>query len=67
MSLRLEMLCSSLEGDKGKVSALQAPETAVLERMKQKGGEVTDRFLVNFMNHQVSRIEVRLPSHYYML
>ncbi|EHL03582.1 putative Adenylate cyclase [Glarea lozoyensis 74030] len=45
VSLRLEMLCSSLEGDKGKTSALQAPETAVLERMKQKGGEVTDRFL----------------------
>jgi adenylate cyclase len=58
VSLRLEMLCSSLEGDKGKSTALQAPETAVLERMKQKGGEVTDRFLVNFMNHQVSRIEV---------
>lgn len=58
VSLRLEMLCSSLEGNKGKGTPLQAPETAVMENMKQKGGEVTDRFLVNFMTHQVSRIEV---------
>ena len=37
---------------------LQPPETELLERMKSRGGEVTDRFLLNFMEHQVSRIEV---------
>lgn len=58
VSLRLEMLCSSLEGDKGNGAALQAPETAMMEKMKNRGGEVTDRFLVNFLTHQVSRIEV---------
>ncbi|KAG9238366.1 adenylate cyclase, partial [Amylocarpus encephaloides] len=62
VSLRLEMLCSSLEDGKGKGVSLQAPETAVLERMKSKGGEVTDRFLVNFLNHQVSRIETCITT-----
>lgn len=56
VSLRLEMLCSTLEENSGR--GLQPPETELLERMKQKGGEVTERFLVNFMEHQVSRIEV---------
>ncbi|UNI15108.1 Adenylate cyclase [Purpureocillium takamizusanense] len=55
VSLRLEMLCSTLEEIRG--SGLQPPETELLERMKSRGGEVTDRFLLNFMEHQVSRIE----------
>ncbi|KAI1383476.1 PP2C-domain-containing protein [Hypoxylon trugodes] len=55
VSLRLEMLCSSLEELSGR--GLQPPETELLERMKQRGGEVTERFLFNFMEHQVSRIE----------
>jgi adenylate cyclase len=58
VSLRLEMLCSSLESTG--VTALKPPETALLERMKQREGEVTDRFLVNFVEHQISRIEVSL-------
>ena len=59
VSLRLEMLCSSLEDVRGvDPVALQPPELAMLEKMKNRGGEVTDRFLVNFMTHQVSRIEV---------
>ena len=56
VSLRLEMLCSALENP-GSLS-LRAPETALMERMRNRGGEVTDRFLVNFVEHQVSRIEV---------
>ena len=56
VSLRLEMLCSTLEEASG--SGLQPPETELLERMKQRGGEVTERFLINFLEHQVSRIEV---------
>lgn len=62
VSLRLEMLCSSLEEVSGR--GLQPPETELLERIKQRGGEVTERFLVNFMEHQVSRIEVSpsIPS-----
>ncbi|KAI0173398.1 PP2C-domain-containing protein [Hypoxylon sp. FL1284] len=55
VSLRLEMLCSSLEQMSGR--GLQPPETELLERMKQRGGEMTERFLFNFMEHQVSRIE----------
>lgn len=62
VSLRLEMLCSHLEVEKGNSVALQPPETAMLEKMKHRGGEVTDRFLVNFLTHQVSRIEVCSPS-----
>lgn len=55
ISLRLEMLCSSLENLGG--VGLQPPETELLERMKSHGGEVTDRFVINFMEHMVSRIE----------
>jgi adenylate cyclase len=55
VALRLEMLCSTLEDVNRRV--LQPPETELMERMKQRGGEVTERFLVNFMEHQVSRIE----------
>ena len=56
VSLRLEMLCSTLE--KTTPGSLKPPETALLEWIKQRGGEVTDRFLVNFVEHQISRIEV---------
>jgi adenylate cyclase len=56
VSLRLEMLCSSLEDPDCK--ELKPPETALLERMKNRGGEITDRFLLNFVEHQISRIEV---------
>ncbi|KAF3045128.1 cysteinyl-tRNA synthetase [Didymella heteroderae] len=55
ISLRLEMLCSTLENPRS--SELKAPETALLERMKNRGGEITDRFLINFVEHQISRIE----------
>ncbi|CAK7563211.1 MAG: hypothetical protein SEPTF4163_001074 [Sporothrix epigloea] len=55
VSLRLEMLCSSLEQASG--SGLQPPETELLERMKQRGANVTERFLLNFLAHQISRIE----------
>ncbi|KAL6714616.1 hypothetical protein ACLMJK_008041 [Lecanora helva] len=58
ISLRLEMLCSALESPGTK--ALRPPEKSVLERMKNRGGEVTDRFLVSFLEHQVVRIEVIL-------
>ena len=40
------------------MSSPGAGKTALLERMKQREGEVTDRFLVNFVEHQISRIEV---------
>ncbi len=46
-----EELCDPL-------GATGLPETALLERMKQREAEVTDRFLVNFVEHQISRIEV---------
>ncbi|KAF2640285.1 hypothetical protein P280DRAFT_32298 [Massarina eburnea CBS 473.64] len=55
VSLRLEMLCSTLENPDS--VELKPPETALLERMKSRGGEITDRFLINFVEHQISRIE----------
>lgn len=60
VSLRLEMLCSALEGEG--TGKLKPPETALLERMKNRGGEITDRFLINFVEHQISRIEVSPSS-----
>ncbi|KAF2274808.1 PP2C-domain-containing protein [Westerdykella ornata] len=55
VSLRLEMLCSTLENP-GSME-LKPPETALLERMRSRPGELTDRFLINFVEHQISRIE----------
>ncbi|KAL9057774.1 MAG: hypothetical protein Q9162_002115 [Coniocarpon cinnabarinum] len=55
VSLRLEMLCSTLESPGS--AELKPPETALLERTKERSGEVTDRFLMNFVEHQISRIE----------
>ncbi|KAJ9157391.1 Adenylate cyclase [Pleurostoma richardsiae] len=55
VSLRLEMICSSLEDVPNR--GLQPPETELLERMKQRGPDYSDQFLLNFMEHQVSRIE----------
>jgi adenylate cyclase len=60
VSLRLEMLCSTLEEVRD--PGLQPPETELLERMKKQGGEVTEVFLVNFMEHQVSRIETCITT-----
>ncbi|KAK5115157.1 hypothetical protein LTR85_009915 [Meristemomyces frigidus] len=60
VSLRLEMLCSALESTGS--TSLKPPETALLERMKSKGGEITDRFLVNFVEHQISRIETCIST-----
>ena len=56
VSLRLEMLCSVLESPGA--TSLRPPETSLLERIKNRGGEQTDRFMISFMEHQVSRIEV---------
>lgn len=56
VSLRLEMLCSTLENSSAR--SLKAPDTALIERLKHGGGEVTDRFLINLVEHQISRIEV---------
>lgn len=65
VSLRLEMLCSALESPDSK--ALRPPETSLLERIKNRGGEQTDRFMVSFVEHQVSRIEVWPQTPYSIL
>ena len=56
LSLRLEMICSAMESPGA--MALKPPERSVLERMKNRGGEVTERFLISLLEHQVTRIEV---------
>ena len=56
VSLKLEMLCSSL--DQPGLSKLRNPETGILERVKNRGGEVTDRVLIQFVDHLITRIEV---------
>lgn len=53
--LRLEMFCSALQSPD--TIRLPSPETAMVEQMKAKG-EVTDKFLLNIVEHQVTRIEV---------
>ena len=56
VSLRLEMICSTLEQSEGLGAP---PETELLERLKSHGAEITDRFLYRFLEHQISRVEVR--------
>ena len=58
--LRLEMICSALENPGSTV--LKPPETTMLEQIKTRGGEVSDKFLLNIVEHQVTRIEVRFTS-----
>jgi adenylate cyclase len=66
VTLRLEMLCSALEDVGSKT--VKPPETMLLEKMKNQGGEVTDRFLMNFVEHQVSRVEVcAIPFLFFVL
>ncbi|KAL8999220.1 MAG: hypothetical protein Q9169_001885 [Polycauliona sp. 2 TL-2023] len=62
VSLRLEMICSAMESPG--TTALKTPERSVLEKMKNRGGEVTDRFLLSFVEHQVSRIETSISALY---
>ncbi|KAL8851019.1 MAG: hypothetical protein Q9221_004009 [Calogaya cf. arnoldii] len=62
VSLRLEMICSAMESPG--TTMLKTPERSVLEKMKNRGGEVTDRFLVAFVEHQVSRIETSISALY---
>lgn len=61
--LRLEMLCSALEspGSTGR----KPPEKSVLERMKNRGGEITDRFLISLLEHQVTRVEVSVYPEFF--
>lgn len=53
--LRLEMLCSALQSPG--TTRVPSPETAMVEQMKNKG-DVTDKFLLSVVQHQVTRIEV---------
>ena len=57
LALRLEMLCSALE-DPEKAGALKRPELSLLTRMRDMGGEISDTFMLNLMEHQIVRIEV---------
>ena len=59
LALRLEMLCSCLENPE-KAAGLKKPEMSLLDRMREQGGEITDKFMLNLLEHQVTRIEVSL-------
>ncbi|KAK4191744.1 adenylate cyclase encoded by the PaAC protein [Podospora australis] len=58
-ALRLEMLCSMFEDNS---TAVKQPETTLVSKMKEAGGEITEDFLISFMEHQVSRIESCVAS-----
>lgn len=57
-ALRLEMLCSAFEQDPEGERKLHRPELSLLNRLKTQGGEITDEFFMNLLDHQVTRIEV---------
>ena len=56
LSLRLVMICSAISTP-GQTS-LRAPETAMMESIKSRGVEMSDRLLLNIVEQQVTRIEV---------
>jgi hypothetical protein len=58
IELRLENLCSLLENPE--TQELITPERALLERIHEGGGEVSDRFLLNILGNEIARIEVSL-------
>lgn len=64
LALRLEMLCSALESP-DKARGLNKPELSLLNRMKTQGGEISDAFMMNLLDHQVTRIEVSFPTSSY--
>ncbi len=66
LALRLEMLCSTLESP-DKVQGLNKPELSLLDRMKTQGGEISDAFVMNLLDHQVTRIEVSHCYHHFPL
>jgi adenylate cyclase len=57
IALRLEMLCSCLEAPE-RAAGLHKPELSLLTRMKERGGVQTDGFMINLLEHQVTRVEV---------
>lgn len=59
IALRLEMLCSCLEAPE-RAAGLHKPELSLLTRMKERGGVQTDGFMMNLLEHQVTRVEVSL-------
>lgn len=62
IGLRLEMLCSALESPE-KAAGLHKPELSLLTRMKTQGGSISDSFMMNLLEHQVTRVEVSLTTH----
>ncbi|RKF60984.1 Adenylate cyclase [Erysiphe neolycopersici] len=60
--LRLEMLCSGLEGSKNSDIDLNSPEISVLEKFKSRGGEISDKILIKLLTHQITRIEACITS-----
>lgn len=56
LALRLEMLCSTLE-DPDRTRGLKKPEMSLLTSMKERGGQIGDNFMINLMEHQVTRVE----------
>lgn len=61
IALRLEMLCSCLEAPE-RTAGLHKPELSLLTRMKERGGVQTDGFMLNLLEHQVTRVEVSSPA-----
>jgi adenylate cyclase len=58
-ALRLESLCGALENPAAQ--EMITPERAFLERIREGGGEVSDRFLLNIVGNEIARIEVYPP------
>lgn len=66
IALRLEMLCSCLETP-DRAAGLQKPELSLLTRMKERGGVQTDGFMMNLLEHQVTRVEVSKSTDHHRL
>ncbi|KAI9775715.1 MAG: cysteinyl-tRNA synthetase [Geoglossum umbratile] len=60
LSLRLEMICGSLEDPT--LTELKVPNTGVMEKMKSNSEDMSDKDLIDFLEHHVARIETCITA-----
>ncbi|MCJ1358070.1 MAG: cysteinyl-tRNA synthetase [Icmadophila ericetorum] len=56
LSMRLERICSTLEHPD--TENLPHSEQAMIEKLKNRGGDITDRFVTSLLENQIGRIEL---------
>lgn len=59
IGLRLEAFCSALEKPEQR-AMIREPDLQLVNALKARGGDISDAALLNLLDHQVARVEVRI-------